>query len=170
MSRVANYCPLCGAPLAERERYGKLRPVCTACDHTVFFDPKVAVVAFVTDGDRLLLVKRAHEPGKGQWALPAGFVDADESPEAAAVRETREETGLDVTIEALIAVLHRPDEGGLADIVIAYRARVTSGTLHADDDAEEAAWFSADALPPIALATTKRLIRAWVDGAGQNTP
>lgn len=163
--RDFRYCPLCGQPLAWQDRFGRQRPYCAACDHTIFFDPKVAVVAFVTDGDRVLLVKRMHEPGKGRWALPAGFVDPAEAPADAAARETLEETGLIVQIDGLIDLLHRPDPDGLADIVIAYRAHAVGGTLCAGDDAEGADWFSAAALPDIALVTTERLITRWLAGA-----
>lgn len=162
--RSANYCPQCGTALETRERFGRPRPVCPSCDHTVFFDPKVAVVAFVTDGDRLLMVKRRNDPGKGMWSLPAGFVEMDEDPLIAAERETREETGLIVKAERLILLMHRPDADGLADIVIAYRAQVTGGTLAAADDAEDAGWFPRDTLPQIALASTKTLVQMWLAG------
>jgi 8-oxo-dGTP diphosphatase len=158
------YCPKCGNHLAERERYGKLRPVCPSCDHTVFFDPKVAVVAFVTRSDEVLLVKRTLDPGKGKWALPAGFVDPEEDPRRAVERETLEETGLVVETDQLLELLHRPDADGLADIVIAYSAHVLSGELHASDDAEEVGWFASSSLPETALVTTNILIQRWLDG------
>ncbi len=164
LAHVAHFCPQCGSPLGLIERYGRLRPVCPACGYTVFFDPKVAVVAFVVEIGRVLLVRRANDPGKGGWALPAGFVDDDEDPQRAAERETLEETGLIVKADRLIDVLHRPDADGLADIVIAYGARMVGGSLAAADDAEDAAWFSADALPPLALETTKKVIGAWLAG------
>src|SRR5690606_22403272 len=113
-------------------------PVCPSCDHTVYFDPKVAVVVFTLWAEHVLLVKRAIDPKKGFWALPAGFVDADEDPQAAARREVREETGLEARIDRLLDVYHTLDDGGLASIVIAYAATITGGELHADDDAEAA--------------------------------
>jgi ADP-ribose pyrophosphatase YjhB (NUDIX family) len=162
--RSARFCPQCGVALIERERFGKTRPICPNCNHTVFFDPKVAVVAFVVEADQLLLVKRRNEPGKGSWALPAGFVDPEEHPRSAAERETLEETGLIVHAGRMLELLHRPDEGGLADLVIAYEAHVSGGTLGAADDAEAAAWFRRDALPEISMATTLLLVRRWLDG------
>ncbi len=164
VTHVARFCPLCGSPMIEAERFGRLRPVCTACGHTAFFDPKVAVVAFVVEDNRVLMVKRANDPGRGGWALPAGFVDYDEDPQRAAEREALEETGIEVRVDRLIDVLHRPDADGLADIVIAYGAKVVGGMLSANDDADDAAWFAADSLPPLALETTKKLITAWRAG------
>ncbi len=164
IARTARFCPGCGTPLEWVERFGRSRPVCPQCHQTVFFDPKVAVVAFVTAGDRLLLVKRSGDPGKGLWALPAGFVDYDEAPAAAAERETLEETGLTVRVTRLLDVLHRPDADGYADIVIAYEAHAVAGVLLAADDAEAAGWFPRDALPQTALSTTHRLIARWLAG------
>lgn len=158
---TANFCPQCGAALERRVMFGRERPVCPACGYVVFFDPKVAVVVFITDGEQVLLVQRRHDPGKDKWALPAGFVEPDEPPETAAIREVEEETGLRVAIDDLILLLHRPDEDGLADLVIAYRAHITGGALYAGDDAVDVQWFSADNLPDIALVTTKRLIEQW---------
>lgn len=161
---AVQYCAYCGTKLELRERFGKLRPVCAGCGHTVFFDPKVAVVAFVTEGDHVLLVKRLNEPGRGKWALPAGFVDADEDPQAAVCRETEEETGLQIEADAILDVLHRPDREGLADIIIAYAAHPVGGAICAGDDADEAGWFPIDDLPEIALTTTERLIARWQAG------
>ncbi|NWG16282.1 MAG: NUDIX hydrolase [Chloroflexi bacterium] len=162
--RAANFCPLCGARLEQRRRDGALRPVCPACGHTVYFDPKVAVVVLVMQADRVLLVKRANEPKKGFWTLPGGFVDAGEDPRAAASREVEEETALLVQINRLLDVFHTPDDGGLADIVIAYDAGVTGGAALAADDAEAVAWFGRDDLPPLAFLPTERLVHAWAAG------
>jgi len=159
--RIANYCPICGAPTVMKERFGRERPVCSQCNHTVFFEPKVAVVVFVVEDDHVLLVERANDPAKGTWVLPAGFVEPDEDPRDAAKRETLEETGLIVEITQLVDVMHRPDPQGLADLVIAYRARVTGGVLKADDDAADAGWFSHDALPIIGFKTTEILLSQW---------
>lgn len=160
------FCPQCGGPLVWRERFGRPRPVCAQCDHTVFFDPKVAVVGLITQGESVLLVRRLNDPGRGKWALPAGFVDADEDPAQALCREVAEETGLRVTLGGLIGVYHRPDLDGMADLVIAYSATVTGGVLAAGDDAGAAEWFSGAALDtlPIALATTERLLAWWREG------
>ncbi len=158
------FCPQCGTPLESRERFGRLRPVCPACGHTVFMDPKVAVAVLVTRGAEVLLVRRIHDPGSGQWSLPAGFVDPDEDPKSAAAREVREETGLAVEIGDLIELFHRPDPDGLADLVIVYAARPLGGAVSAGDDADAAGWFTPPALAslPIALASTKRLLARWL--------
>lgn len=165
MTRIANFCPLCGTRLEQQHRLGKIRPVCPNCGHIVFFDPKVAVVVFVEQDNRILLVKRAVDPGKGRWAFPAGFVDAGEAPREAARREFREETGLDIEITRLLDVFPRnADDGGTADIIIAYAAHIIGGALHPDDDAEAVGWFTAEDLPELVFATTAILVERWVKG------
>jgi ADP-ribose pyrophosphatase YjhB (NUDIX family) len=163
-TRVARFCPMCGAPVEMQERYGHLRPVCPACGHTVFFAPNVAVIVFIRRGNQVLLVKRGNDPKKGLWVLPAGFMEWDEDPQAAARREALEETGLVIRIERLLDVFHTPDDGGLADIVIAYEASISGGELRAGDDAEAAGWFTQDNLPPLAFLPTERIVARWAAG------
>lgn len=162
--RLAYYCPMCGVKLEKRQRSGAVRPICPNCDHTVYFDPKVAVVVVIIHEDQILLIKRAQDPKKGFWALPAGFVDAGEDPQAAARREALEETGLVVEITALMDVFHTPDDGGMADIVIAYAASISGGALAADDDAEAVGWFSRESIPELAFLPSQRIVERWIVG------
>ena len=144
------FCTACAAPLDVSGRH----PVCTGCGRTSFRDPKVGVGVVVHDEcGRLLLVQRSVGPGKGLWALPAGFVDADEDPRAAAARETREETGLEVEVGAVVDVYPSPGRGG-ASFFVAFQATVVGGTLAAADDALDARFFGADELPELAFAST----------------
>jgi NADH pyrophosphatase NudC (nudix superfamily) len=75
MSRIANFCPRCGTKLERKITYGRERPVCPDCEFIIFYDPKVAVLAFIEQNDKVLLIKRAIDPGSGKWACPAGFVE-----------------------------------------------------------------------------------------------
>jgi 8-oxo-dGTP diphosphatase len=159
--RQAHFCPQCGSPLTEQERYGRLRPVCSACNHTVFFDPKVAVAVLIEQDGRVLLIERGNDPLKGYWALPAGFVEWDEDPAQAAIRECREETGLHIQIDALLQLFHTPADGGLADLVIVYHASIVGGELCAGDDAESVAWFTPDTLPTIAFRPSQLTLQRW---------
>ena len=164
MSRVARFCPACGQPLTRRQRLGALRPVCAACDHVVFFDPKVAVAAWILQDEHLLLVRRRGDPMAGYWAMPAGFMEYDEDPQDAVRREVLEETGLQVTVEQLLELFHTPADGGLANLVLVYEAKVREGNLRAGDDADAVAWFARDDLPPVAFLPTRSLIRRWRGG------
>jgi len=117
----------------------------------------VGVVAHDASG-RLLLVQRAVGPGRGLWALPAGFVDADEDPRAAAAREALEETGLVVEVGAVVDVYPVPGPGG-ASFFLAFAARIVGGTLAAGDDALDARFFAADELPELAFDSTLEAAR-----------
>ena len=87
------YCPRCAAPLEVRPVGQKKRPVCPSCGYKHFVEPKVGVGVFVLHQGRILLVRRAMEPERGKWSLPAGFLDPGEDPALAAQRELCEETG-----------------------------------------------------------------------------
>jgi ADP-ribose pyrophosphatase YjhB (NUDIX family) len=141
-----------------------MRPFCHACGFIFYFDPKVAVVVVIVQNEKVLLVQRAYDPGQGKWACPAGFVEYDESPEDAAVREVHEETGLYVRIERLLDVFPKRDHG-LADIVIAYRAVIVAGSLQAADDAADARWFGRDELPELVFYPSQTLVgQRWRNG------
>ncbi|WP_424184401.1 NUDIX hydrolase [Actinokineospora sp. G85] len=98
------------------------------------------VGALVSDTrGRLLLVRRAHDPGRGQWSLPGGKVEPGESDAQALAREVREETGLEVAVGALIGTVERDAPNGVFRIAD-YACVVTGGDLRAGDDADEALW------------------------------
>lgn len=88
---------------------------------------------------RLLLVRRANEPGRGLWSLPGGRVEPGESDAVAVVRELREETGLSVRVGLLVGSVERPAPGGTY-LIFDYACDVTGGVLSAGDDASDAAW------------------------------
>lgn len=153
------FCPRCGQRLVDREVFHQTRRACDKCDFVYFRDPKVAVAVCVVRGNEVLLVRRAVEPERGKWALPAGYVDYGEDPRQAATREVWEETGLVVTLNGLVDVLPGdiPDRG--ASIVIVYAGQVTGGTLAADDDVDAAGYFPMDDLPEMAFANTRLAIQ-----------
>lgn len=108
---------------------------------------------------KVLLVKRANEPFRGLWTLPAGFVDADEDPARAAVRECLEETGLSVQVTGILDIRWGREHERGADFVIFYTGQVTGGELQAGDDAEEANWFEKDHLPKLAFKSTRFILQ-----------
>jgi 8-oxo-dGTP diphosphatase len=107
--------------------------------------PIVGVGAIVLDGDRVLLVKRAHEPLKGEWSVPGGAVDVGETLEEAIRREVREETCLDIEVGPIVDVLDRIryDPDGRVKfhyVLVDFVCRPVGGTLQCASDAEEATW------------------------------
>ncbi len=160
------YCPHCKHPLEVREAFDRLRSVCPACGFVHFRAPKAGVSVVVEEGHRVLLVRRGVEPGAGMWSLPSGFVEWDESPEAAAVRECAEETGLLVAVAELLSVRHYTDDYRGPGINLTYRVQVIGGNLRPGDDAVEARFFAPDELPPeqaIAFRGHRLALRQWVE-------
>ncbi len=159
-----NYCPRCGHALDDREAFGRVRRFCPACDLIIFRDHKVAAGVLVAHEGQVLLVRRAAGPRQGFWSFPAGFVEFDEHPAVAAVRECREETGLEVKITSLLCVIG-PEPAGAASIVIVYCARPVGGELEADDDVDQAAFFAPNEneLPPLAFHATRVALDKWRD-------
>lgn len=114
------------------------------------------------DLGRLLLVRRAHEPGKGLWAPPGGRVEPGEDDHAAVVRELAEETALTVTVGDLVGEVERPGPGGVVYIIRDYRATVAGGVLTPGDDASDARFVTGPEF--LALPTTDDLVEtltAW---------
>ena len=132
---VMNYCPVCATPLVRREIHGKERPACPSCRFVHFCDPKVAAITLIQQDHQVLLTRRAMNPAKGRWTLPGGFVDCGEDPRDAAVRECREETGLEVEIDGLIDLYYGRAHAVGADFVFVYAGRRVRGVMSASDDA-----------------------------------
>lgn len=156
-----NYCIRCGHPLVQAERFGGIRPVCEACGWIYFADPKVAVAALIEKDGRVFLVRRANDPQRGLWTLPAGFVDAGEDPVRAIERECLEETALEVRVIGLLDVIYGQEHPRGAHILIVYRVEVISGDVHPADDVDRAAFFPRQDLPPLAFSTTQKILASF---------
>ena len=150
-----NYCPRCGHALEDREVFGHVRRVCPACGLIVFRDHKVAAGVLVEHEGQVLLVRRRMKPREGMWTFPAGFVEFDEDPAKAAVRECREETGLEIEVTGLLDVIAGREHERGADIIIIYCARLVGGELSAGDDVDKAGFFAPGKLPPLAFRATQ---------------
>lgn len=119
--------------------------------------PICAVGAIVLEKGELLLVRREHEPARGQWSLPGGRVEWGESLREACAREVREETGIEIDIEGLAGIAERiiPDDEGVIEhhfVIHDFWARPRAkGPLTPGDDAGEARWVNVDELHTIPL-------------------
>ena len=164
-----DFCPTCGTVLEDRLAHGRTRRYCANCDEIVFREHKVAAGMLVVDDEgRALLVRRAWEPMQGHWSLPAGFVDVDETPAEAAVRECREETGLKTEVVALLDLISGREHTRGADLVIVYQGRIVGGALSANDDANDVGFFTVDRLPPLAFRATHRAIDLWRERSSES--
>ena len=159
------YCPHCGAPLIVRLLPSEDRPR-LVCDrgHILYVNPKLIVGLIPERRGRVLLMRRAIEPRYGAWTFPGGFMEIDETVEECAVRETREEVGVEVRLDALVGVYSRPGPVGPGIVSIVYRGRVTGGRVDVGREALEARWFRPEEIPwdELAYETTRWALRDWL--------
>ncbi len=160
------HCPMCGGAFETR----RLKPgeperlVCPGCGFVYYLDPKVAVGTIIrVEEDRVLLVRRAIEPGYGKWVFPGGYVDRGEVVEQAAVREAREESGLAVKLDGLIGIY---SYAGRTPIVIVFSASAVGGTITIDEESLEARSFSPREIPwhMLAFTSTEEALRDYLEG------
>jgi ADP-ribose pyrophosphatase YjhB (NUDIX family) len=160
------FCPVCGGSLEGRllKEGEPKRLVCAACNFVFYLDPKVAVGTIIRwEDSRLVLVRRAIDPGYGLWVFPGGYVDRGEEIRAAAIREAREEAGLDVRLDGLVNIYSYP---GRPLIIIVYAATALGGALCTDEECLEARLFSPAEIPwtQLAFPSTHDALREYFAG------
>ena len=158
------FCPVCSGPLERRllKASEPERLVCQQCGFVFYLDPKVAVATVVVDDHgHILLVRRAIEPGYGMWVIPGGYVDRGEEVTAAAVRETREETGMEIRLGRLINIY---SYAGRVPVIIVYAATAIGGCLGCDDEGLEARFFEPAGIPwdELAFRSTREALREFL--------
>ena len=128
------YCPFCGIELALKEKGGRQRPACPNCRFVQFRNPSPGAVVLIERDGQVLLGRRSGSYGAGRWCLPMGFIEYDEDFLSAAIREVKEETGLDVDIRSILSVVSNFLSPSLHTLAIVLLARVVGGELVAADD------------------------------------
>jgi 8-oxo-dGTP diphosphatase len=166
------FCPRCGGSLERRllKPTEPERPVCTRCGFVFYLDPKIAVGTIIkSQSGRIVLVRRAIEPGFGKWVFPGGYVDRGEPLTSAAIREAREECGLEVRLEGLVNIYSYP---GRAPVIVVYAATALSGALCVDDECLEAKEVEPAAIPwdDLAFRSTHEGLRDYLDGVRHPIP
>ena len=153
------FCLYCGSKFERRFIQGRQRLVCTSCGEIFYENPLPASTALViNEQGQLLLGRRGVEPAKGQWCLPGGFIEMGETAQAGALRELKEETGLEGRIIRVIGVASRID-GYWGDVVlIGFEVEITGGELQAGDDAADARYFSMDDMPEVVFDTHRHML------------
>jgi 8-oxo-dGTP diphosphatase len=157
------FCPRCGGDLEKREV--KLaepkRLVCLNCSFIFYQDPKVVAGTIFTLSGGIVLLKRGVEPAMGKWVFPGGYVDRGESVQEAAIRETKEESQIDVKLGPLLNVYSYPRS---PNVIIVYVAEVVSGELAAGDESVEARVFTAEEIPweNLAFDSTRDALKDYI--------
>lgn len=141
-----NFCSSCGAALrlAVPEGDDRERSTCPSCEAVHYVNPRNVVGCLVEDGGRVLLCRRAIEPSRGLWTLPAGFLELDESMVAGAARETMEEALAEVEIIAPLAVL---DLVHIGQVYTLFRAVLSKPGIGVGPESLEVGMFGPDELP-----------------------
>jgi 8-oxo-dGTP diphosphatase len=158
------YCPQCSHPLEDRPMDGRVRKMCGQCGFIHYQNPAPAAAVILPQSGEVLLVKRKYAPREGQWSLPAGFVEYDEDSQQAAVREAKEETGLEISIQRLFNVYGACDDPRSHVVLVVYVGQITGGALVAGDDAIDATFFPLNALPEeIAFSSHRKALMKFAD-------
>lgn len=158
---MGHYCVLCGSPLVLRTIEDRELEACPNDDFVLWRDPKVAAAVVVEAGGGIVLGRRSIEPGRGLWCLPGGFVNHDEDPARAAVRECREEISADVELINLLGVYHVAKTSASSIVGIAYRGRIVDGSISPGSEMLEVGVFRLDALPAIAFPSHREVLAMY---------
>ena len=158
------FCPACGGSLESRhiKSGDPARLVCASCGYVFYLDPKLAVGTIISDDrNRVVLVRRAIEPGYGKWVFPGGYVDRGEEVKAAAIREAREEVGLEIRLDRLFNIY---SYAGRTPVIVVYAATMIGGCLGCDDEGLEARFFEPGEIPwdDLAFRSTHEALREYL--------
>ena len=142
------------------------RLTCLDCGFVVYENPKIVVGAVCVWQNRILLCRRAIEPSKGLWTLPAGFLELNETAEQGAIREAWEEARAQIALEGLMAVY---DIVRISQVQLIYRARLLSPDVAAGPESVEVMLTDWGAIPwqEIAFPSVRWALQAWRESAGQ---
>ena len=158
-----HFCPRCGGSL-EKRRVKAIEPerlVCQKCSFIFYLDPKVVAGTIFTIEERVVLLRRGVEPSLGKWVFPGGYVDRGESVREAAIRETKEESNIQVRLCSLLDVYSYAHS---LNVIVVYAAEVVGGELRAGDESVEAQAFSASRIPwgELAFQSTKEALKDYL--------
>lgn len=120
------------------------RMICTDCGWIHYVNPKIVVGVVASWEGRLLLCRRAIEPRRGFWTIPAGYMEEHESTEQGAIRETYEEAGANVELDGLLAVYSLPR---LSQVHLIYRGRLTTPEFASGEESLEVQLMPWDEIP-----------------------
>jgi ADP-ribose pyrophosphatase YjhB (NUDIX family) len=161
---MVRFCSRCGVELTFGQIEGEERDrlACPGCGFVFYVNPRLVVTTLpITDRGEVMLIRRGIAPGYDMWAQPGGFLEIDETVREAAIRETLEETGLQVEPLEIIGLYSRIQA---AVVVVAYEARIAGGEPLVTRESLETRPFAPEAIPwqQIAFETSIRTLRDWV--------
>lgn len=148
MATLYQFCPRCATPLEDHRDGHQTRRRCPRCSFIHYHNPVPAAGGIVVRDGRVCLVRRAFEPRKGYWSIPAGFMEYSESPRECAERELAEETGLAAVAGDVLGVYSGFDDPRQHAVLIVYWMRESEERPPVPgDDAEAVEFFRPEDLP-----------------------
>ncbi len=161
------YCPRCADELVESVVRESRRLTCPSCHFILYRNPAPVTATIAERDGSILLVRRRYAPGRGLWCLPTGFIENDETPEESAVREVREESGMDVELTGLFDSWATGEDPRTPIVCFAFTALVSGGELKSGDDASDAAFFRPAEIPgDLAFESHRRVIARYLRKRG----
>jgi 8-oxo-dGTP diphosphatase len=159
MTQEFRYCQWCGTQLESQAVGLRVLHRCPNCHHIAYPNPKIAIAVIVDMDGKILLQRRAIEPGVGLWSFPAGYMDQGETVEGAARRETLEETGVRVALDSLVGIYSNQ---GNPVVLVVYAGHVIQGIPYSESpEVQEVGLFELDDLPPLAFPHDHSIIKDW---------
>lgn len=157
-----SYCIQCGTKLKSLLQENRQRLTCPKCGWIHYTQLKVSAAGLIELDGALLLVRRRSQPWMGSWYLPAGYVEADEDPSYAAVREVQEETGLVVHPNTLFGSYYFDDDPRGNGLLLVYNCQIIDGNLELNDEVDAAGFYHPVSLPEqLTGAGHDRAIKEW---------
>ncbi len=153
------YCPKCAGKLELKKVDDRKRLICYKCGYIIYRNPIPGTSMIISQKGKILLVKRKEDPRIGCWSLPGGFIEYDETPERAVVREVYEETGYKAKIKELVGVYFYTKKVMVHAIGPTYFGIIVGSRLRKN---AEIKWFDPKKLPKkFAYPDQLRGIRDW---------
>src|SRR5919205_627578 len=157
--RHYRYCPHCATPLNTALEGLRPRPTCPGCGFIQYLNPPLAATIILPRGDKVLMGRRTIEPRRGYWTFPGGYVELGESAEEAAVREAKEEMGIDVRIDRLLG-LHSGAPSAVA--VALFEGTILAGEPRPLHEVDAVGFFRPDQAPDVAFKSTWWALEQWM--------
>lgn len=159
------YCLKCGTPTEDTPRGGRIRKTCPACGWVHWRNPKTGVAVILRDDEERVLLVRRKGADAGSWCIPCGNIEGDEDIREAARRELLEETGFEIVVGPVYAVLSNFHDPENPSVGVWFLGTISGGSLAPGSDADRAGWFEAGRPPePLAFPTDARVLEALARG------
>lgn len=162
MKKLRRFCPHCGGAVSKKMEDDMLRDFCACCSSYFYENPLPVVSSILVSDRKVLLVKRGKKPYRGMWCLPCGFAETGESIHDAALRELKEETGIEGQIVGLVDVDSQENYFYGDLLFLAFEVEQTGGSLSPGSDTVAARYFPLDRIPRLAFASNSSAIRSYI--------